>query len=1064
MKPILFRAGSRLARRFSFGWHLKARTLLFLAASFCALAAAHAADTTPPTLVSLDFTPKTVDVSSAAQVVTVTAHITDDSSGVAFALVSFNSPSGNQNASGTFTLASGTATDGTYQATVTIANGAEPGTWKLTLVSLSDAAGNAANYSSASFPSGTPTDLSVTDTDPDTTPPTIVSLDFTPKSVDVSSASQPVTVTAHITDDKSGTGFTSLTFTSPSGNQHSTVGSTRTSGDANDGVYQFNIVIPKAAEVGTWKLSVKLGDADSNFVQYDAADTAFPNNTPTDLSVTDDAADATPPTLVSLDFTPKNVDVTNGAKTVTVTAQITDDNSGVQQNATVYFRGPTGTQALASFTLKTGTATNGTFEADVTIPQSAHPGTWKLYRVNLQDGAGNAVDYGPTFVKQFPSGTPTDLSVTNANIDSQPPTLVSLDFTPKSVDVTSNPQTVTVTAHLTDDNSGVQSATAYLFSPSGTQDETSNFTKMSGTASDGVYQAVFIIPQGAEAGTWKLTRVTLKDVSGNSVDYGPSFPTQFPAGTQTNLLVTNTPPDTEPPALVSLDFTPKSVDVSNAARIITVTAHLTDNSSGLQHAEVYFSSPSNAQQALSSFALTSGTATDGMYQASVTIPESAEAGAWKLVRVNLLDNANNSVDYGPSYSTQFPSGTPTDLSVTSTTADTAPPTLVSLDFTPKSVNVSSASQTVTVTAHLTDENTGVHAATVFFSSPSQAQHVLAGFSLSSGTATDGTYQAIVTIPESAEAGTWELKQVFLQDTAGNSVSYGPSFSAQLPSGTPIDLSVTNAPVAHPLNISTRMEVLGNDNVLIAGFIVTGPSGSSKKVMIRGMGPSLVNAGVTNPLADPLLELHLPDGTVVTNDNWQQASNSGDIPNGFQPVDPRESVIIATLPIGSGGSSGFTAILKGAHGETGIGLAEAYDLDGSAPNQFANISTRGFIDTGDNVMIGGFILGGSSQGSSVLIHGIGPSLANFGVTNALADPTLALHDSNGNTLMTNDNWKTDDTSGQSQEAAIRATTLPPSNDAESAILMTLPPGAYTAIVAGKSNATGVGLVEVFNLQP
>ncbi len=269
--------------------------------------------------------------------------------------------------------------------------------------------------------------------------------------------------------------------------------------------------------------------------------------------------------------------------------------------------------------------------------------------------------------------------------------------------------------------------------------------------------------------------------------------------------------------------------------------------------------------------------------------------------------------------------------------------------------------------------------------------------------------------------------------------------------------------AHPLNISTRMEVQGADNVLIAGLIVTGPAGSTKKVMIRGLGPSLANSGVTNFLSDPLLELHLPDGSVITNDNWQQASNSGDIPNGFQPADPRESVIIATLPIGSGGSSDFTAILKGAHGETGIGLAEAYDLDQSAPNQFAEISTRGFIDTGDNVMIGGFILGGSSQGSSVLIRGIGPSLANFGVTNALADPTLALHDSNGATIKTNDNWKVDDTTGQSQEAAIRATTLPPSNDAESAILVTLPPGAYTAIVAGKSNTTGVGLVEVYNLQ-
>ena len=269
------------------------------------------------------------------------------------------------------------------------------------------------------------------------------------------------------------------------------------------------------------------------------------------------------------------------------------------------------------------------------------------------------------------------------------------------------------------------------------------------------------------------------------------------------------------------------------------------------------------------------------------------------------------------------------------------------------------------------------------------------------------------------------------------------------------------PPAQPLNISTRMEVLSDNNVLIAGFIVTGPEGSTKKVMIRGLGPSLAKAGVTNFLADPYLELHASDGSVITtNDNWKNGSNSSDIPGGFQPSDPRESVIIASLPIGSGGLSGFTAILKGANGETGIGLAEAYDLDQSAPNQFANISTRGFVDTGDNVMIAGFILGGSSQGSKVLIRAIGPSLP---VSSALADPTLELHDSNGNLIRHNDNWKlNDDAAGQSQEAAIRATTIPPNNDLESAILDAFMPGAYTAIVAGKGRGTGIGLVEVYNL--
>jgi sugar lactone lactonase YvrE len=265
--------------------------------------------------------------------------------------------------------------------------------------------------------------------------------------------------------------------------------------------------------------------------------------------------------------------------------------------------------------------------------------------------------------------------------------------------------------------------------------------------------------------------------------------------------------------------------------------------------------------------------------------------------------------------------------------------------------------------------------------------------------------------------------------------------------------------AQPLNISTRMEVLNGENVLIAGFIISGQPNTTKLVMIRGLGPSLVAAGVANPIIDPLLELHGPGGLTIVNDNWQQASNASDIPGGFQPTDARESVIIAQLPIGSSGYSNYTAILSGAHGEAGVGLVEAYDLQGGT-NQFANISTRGFIDTGDNVMIGGFILGGSSEGSKVLIRALGPSLP---VSGALADPTLEIHDTNGNLIAHNDNWKIDDATQASQQTAIEATTIPPANDLESAILDTFAPGAYTAIVAGRSGATGVGLVEVYNLK-
>jgi N-acetylneuraminic acid mutarotase len=262
-----------------------------------------------------------------------------------------------------------------------------------------------------------------------------------------------------------------------------------------------------------------------------------------------------------------------------------------------------------------------------------------------------------------------------------------------------------------------------------------------------------------------------------------------------------------------------------------------------------------------------------------------------------------------------------------------------------------------------------------------------------------------------------------------------------------------------LNISTRMRVLTGDQVLIGGFIITGSD--PKKVIIRGMGPSLTGVGVT--LSDPTLELHQGNLTRATNDNWKIDDQTGQSQEAeirattIQPNNDLESAIVAILVPGA-----YTAILAGKNGGTGVGLVEVYDLDQAAISKLANISTRGFVDTDNNVMIGGLIVGGGGGGPSakVIVRAIGPSLP---VPGALADPTLELHDGNGGTVATNDNWKTDDQTGQSQEATIRATTIPPNNDLESALVATLAPGNYTAIVRGKNNTTGVGLVEVYNLQ-
>jgi len=251
------------------------------------------------------------------------------------------------------------------------------------------------------------------------------------------------------------------------------------------------------------------------------------------------------------------------------------------------------------------------------------------------------------------------------------------------------------------------------------------------------------------------------------------------------------------------------------------------------------------------------------------------------------------------------------------------------------------------------------------------------------------------------------------------------------------------------NISTRGRVLTDDNVLDAGFIVTGPG--TKQVLIRGLGPSLTSVGVPGALANPILELYDSTGAVLAvNDDWKQTQESAIEATGLAPAFEVESAILVTLNAGS-----YTVIERGVGG-TGVGLVEIYDLAAGFGPELGNISTRDFVDTGSNVMIAGLIVSGSTGGtSSVLVRGLGPSLGKYGVDNPLADPTLELHDGNGNVIASNDNW------AATQAAQIRATGLAPDAPAEAAILIALPPGNYTAIESGKNGGTGVGLIEVYN---
>ena len=253
------------------------------------------------------------------------------------------------------------------------------------------------------------------------------------------------------------------------------------------------------------------------------------------------------------------------------------------------------------------------------------------------------------------------------------------------------------------------------------------------------------------------------------------------------------------------------------------------------------------------------------------------------------------------------------------------------------------------------------------------------------------------------------------------------------------------------NISTRAQVTGNDGAEIGGFIVTGTA--PKKVVIRGLGPSMQAAGVaaSATLADPQLEVHDASGAIIgQNSDWQGSQQAEIVATGLVPANPLEAALVMTLQPGS-----YTGIVRGGTGESGLALVEIYDLDGSADSTLANISTRGVVGLGDAALIGGFILHGSGA-SDVVLRALGPSLSNSGVINSLADPVLELRNQDGELTASNDDWQSADT------AEIEAAGLAPSNPAESAIAASLPPGSYTAVIHGKGSAVGIALFEAYRL--
>jgi hypothetical protein len=271
---------------------------------------------------------------------------------------------------------------------------------------------------------------------------------------------------------------------------------------------------------------------------------------------------------------------------------------------------------------------------------------------------------------------------------------------------------------------------------------------------------------------------------------------------------------------------------------------------------------------------------------------------------------------------------------------------------------------------------------------------------------------------------------------------GPS-----PTATPTPIPLPGNP-AGLANVSTRLFVQSGDNVMIGGFIIA--VDVPKDIILRGIGPSLAASGVNGAMNDPALRLYDSTGAVVaSNNNWQSNQREMIEDTGLASTDNREAALVATLPPGA-----YTAVVSDENNTPGVALFDFYDLD-PASSQLVNLSTRGKVETQDRVMIGGFIISGD-QPTKVILRGIGPSLTPLGIQDALVNPTLELYNGDGSLVSQNDNWRSD------QESEIIASGLAPSDDRESAVIATLNPGPYTAVVRGTGNSTGIALFEIYRL--
>jgi hypothetical protein len=370
---------------------------------------------------------------------------------------------------------------------------------------------------------------------------------------------------------------------------------------------------------------------------------------------------------------------------------------------------------------------------------------------------------------------------------------------------------------------------------------------------------------------------------------------------------------------------------------------------------------------------------------------------------------------------------------------------------PTPTSTATATPTATATATATASATATPTSTATATATTSATATPTSTPTATATSTPGSTPTATATPTSTPTSTPTVTATATSTPASTPAATATATATATAISSPTATATATATPAQALNLSTRMRVATADKVGIGGFIIRGTT--PKHVLIRAIGPSLTKFGVQDALPDPFLEIYgSGPAPLFSNNNWKDTQEATIRATGIPPDDPMESAIDSTLPPGS-----YTAVVRGNNGSAGVALVEVYDLNQSA-GKLANLSTRAFVGTDGAITIAGFILGNQNGVTPVIIRGIGPSLSGAGISDALANPQLELRDGNGALLLANEDWQDD----PAQSAQVAAAGLAPKDSRESAIAATLPPGQYTALLAGEENSTGIGLVEIYDL--